>query len=408
VSVTAYAFPWDFLDDPAAASRALEVGVDAVALAATYHATRVVSPLHPFRRVTEVPESACYVPIRAEAWRGRRLVPRPPVQLDGADSFNEAERQLAEVGLSVDAWIVLTHLDDAGYEHPDLVVRNAFGEPYPYALCPSAEDVRDYCVTLVEETLRTTSARGVVLEACGPMGFEHSGFHDKSEVARPSPTDIQLLSICFCAACQLALSECGVDHLELAVRVREALFTGAWSCEDALGEELAERVATFRTTVGADLRHAIVERIRSVRPDARITLHASARRWATGSFLAVSDNRLAELTTIVANCWDPATADGELRALATLARGDTGLGAYLRMDRGWSVGAVASEKVTRYATTGASELHLYHLGLLSLEGLDHARRLTNVFKGRALNARSHSAVPATPLADPRTLSKETP
>ncbi len=387
MSVTGYAFPWDFLDDAEAATRALEVGVDVVALAATYHAARVVSPLHPFRRVTEVPRSACYVPIRAEAWRGRRLVPRAPSWLESSDSFNHAERQLATSGLSIDAWIVLNHLDDAGYEHPDLVVRNAFGEPYPYALCPAAEDVRDYCLTLVEEVLRTTDVRGVVLEACGPMGFEHSGFHDKSEFARPSPVDVDLLSICFCAACQLALDERGVDHIEVARRVRGALFTGVPSCESALGEELAERVANFRVTLGADLRDALVERIRAVKPGALITLHGSGRRWATGSFPAVrDDDGLATLTTLVANCWDPSSADGELRALASLARGQSNLGAYLRMDRGWSDDAVSGEKVKRYAKAGANELHLYHLGLLSREGLERARKVTSAFKVRSPGA----------------------
>ena len=55
VSVTGYAYPWDYLDDDAAAPRTAEVGLDVVALAATYHAARVPRPLHPTRRVTDVP-----------------------------------------------------------------------------------------------------------------------------------------------------------------------------------------------------------------------------------------------------------------------------------------------------------------------------------------------------------------
>ena len=46
-------------------------------------------------------------------------------------------------GLQVEAWIVLTHNSTLGRAHPDLVVRNAFGDAYPYALCPAAQDVQE-------------------------------------------------------------------------------------------------------------------------------------------------------------------------------------------------------------------------------------------------------------------------
>ncbi|GAA3294448.1 hypothetical protein GCM10020295_18990 [Streptomyces cinereospinus] len=76
-----YAYPWDFDGDPAAAHRARALGLDAVAVAAAYHTVRSASPLHPTRRLTEVPHAASYVPVRAEAWRGRRLRPAPATWL---------------------------------------------------------------------------------------------------------------------------------------------------------------------------------------------------------------------------------------------------------------------------------------------------------------------------------------
>jgi hypothetical protein len=146
-----YAYPWDYVGDPAAAPRAADLGLDAVAIAASYHATRAATPLHPDRRIFEAEHAACYVPVREQAWRGHRLVPALPGRdLDG-DSFGNACRQLTAEGLQVEAWIVLTHNSTLGRGHPDLVVRNAFGDVYPYALCPAAQDVQEYCLTLVEE-----------------------------------------------------------------------------------------------------------------------------------------------------------------------------------------------------------------------------------------------------------------
>ena len=51
--------------------------------------------------------------------------------------------RLERDGLMVDGWIVLTHDDDLGPADRELLVRNAYGEPYSYALCPRADDVRE-------------------------------------------------------------------------------------------------------------------------------------------------------------------------------------------------------------------------------------------------------------------------
>ncbi|MGE5765212.1 MAG: hypothetical protein ACM3ZF_15490, partial [Mycobacterium leprae] len=62
--VVGYAYPWDYVGDPAAAERAAGMRLDAVAVAASYHSTRAGTPLHPEHRVFEEAESACYVPVR--------------------------------------------------------------------------------------------------------------------------------------------------------------------------------------------------------------------------------------------------------------------------------------------------------------------------------------------------------
>jgi hypothetical protein len=137
-----YAYPWDYVGDPAAAPRAADLGLDGVAVAASYHATRAATPQHPDRRVFEAELAACYVPVREEAWRGHRLVPTTPRWDPDGESFVNAHRQLAAHGLQVEAWIVLTHNSTLGRAHPDLVVRNAFGDVYPYALCPRPRTCR--------------------------------------------------------------------------------------------------------------------------------------------------------------------------------------------------------------------------------------------------------------------------
>lgn len=365
MSVTGYAYPWDFIDDPDVLARTGALGLDVVALASSYHAARVVNMYHPTRRVTEVPYSAFYGTRRDDAWRGHRLAPRAPEWLGRHDAFSHAAQQLSDDGTAVDAWIVLTHIDDPDFADLELVERNAYDEAYPYALCPASEAVREYCLTLVDETLRSANVRGVVLEASGPMGFEHASTHDKSEFAQLSVAQRQLLSLCFCAACREGQRAFGLDPDEVAARARAGIDGDVATSDVALGHELADVVAAYRLALGSVLREAIIERVREVQPRATITVHASGERWATGSFPALSSQPWSDsIDAVVANAWDSATAGDELRALSSVIDDRAKLGAYLRLDREWSDGG-NEETLGRYADAGVTELHLYHLGLLT-------------------------------------------
>jgi hypothetical protein len=296
------------------------------------------------------------------------------------DAFATSAQLLAHEGLDVDAWIVLTHLDDPEFSDLDLVERNAYGEPYPYALCPASEDVREYCLTLVEETLRSADVRGVVLEASGPMGFDHASTHDKSEFATLSATQRDLLSLCFCTACRQAQRGCGIDSDEVAALVRTGIDADVSSPEGALGKELADEVAKYRLTLGTTLREAMIERVRDVQPEATVTLHASARRWATGSFPALNAQPWStSISAVVSNAWEPVWAEDEVLALAGVVDGRAGIGAYVRVDRGWSDDDI-DEKLQRYMRAGATELHLYHLGLLTSSSSMAAANVIECFR----------------------------
>jgi hypothetical protein len=380
-----YAYPWDYAGDPAAAPRAASLGLDAVAIAASYHATRAATPLHPDHRVHDAKHAACYVPVREPAWRGHRLVPPAPAWDPNGDSFSGAHEQLVKQGLQVEAWIVLTHNSALGRAHPDLVVRNAFGDLYPYALCPAAADVQEYCLTLVEEVLTSAPMDGVVLEACGPMGIDHAGKHEKTEFAEWDEVRRTLLSLCFCRACQGRYAAAGVDRDRLAQLVRAGVDTGLGTVEDSLGDRLAEQVAAIRTSITSQLRELLVARCRQIEPRVRITVHGSSDPWATGSFATLQPAVGEGIDGVVASCWDPPAGSRRIKDLHALAAPGTEVGAYLRLDFGWPGDETTDRRLQDYLTSGMSELHLYHLGLLGHQGLATMRRVIDTT--RALAAR---------------------
>ncbi|MEW9547873.1 hypothetical protein [Nonomuraea sp. NPDC050783] len=358
----AYVYPWDVVGDPSAPERLASLGVDAIALAASYHSTRAATPYHPSHRVLDVPHPALYLPVRPSAWS--RLVPASPTWTP-ADAYLQARDALKAAGLPVHAWTVLTHNSHLGAANPDLVVRNAFGDPYPYALCPAHEDVLDYCDRLVTEILTVAAPDGLILEACGPMGFGHQSVHEKTSGADWTALDSDLLSLCFCTSCAPRYPE------PTRARVREAIdrttpaAADLTTVEQVLGP-LADEVRTIRVSLSATLRHRLLATAREIAPDLPLTLHVNPDPWATGAFAALPEgDPVADV--LVANCWgDPAQDATRLTRLADMSTPAQRIGAYvLALPPRPADPAVLADHLRTYAKAGATEFHLYHAGLAS-------------------------------------------
>jgi hypothetical protein len=435
----AYAYPWDIVGDPSAPSRLAELGVEAVALAASYHSTRAATPYHPAHRVLDVPYSAFYLPVRSSSWG--RLTPASPTWTP-TDAFLQARDALKAVGLQVHAWTVLTHNSYLGAIHPDLVVRNAFGDPYPYALCPAFEDVIEYCERLVREILTLGEPDGLILEACGPMGFGHQSVHEKTAGADWTSVHSDLLTLCFCTTCAprypqgtrervraaidgppstVATSSTtpepssspepaptmttplqpsphgpnspvppspssatpgtrntgGRDHGAAVTAFRET--TPPATVEAALGP-LADDVRNIRVGLSASLRTRLIAVARQTAPNVPITLHANPDPWAASSFAALPDGEPAA-DVLVGNCWgDPASDAARLTRLGELCAPGQRVGAYvLALPPRPADGQALADQLSTYAKAGATEFHLYHAGLASprrLAAMAEALRLT--------------------------------
>ena len=182
-----FLYPWDVVGDPGAAERIAALGVDSVSLAASYHTVRALTPFHPKHRVFTAAHAAAYYRIRDQVWAGRRLRPAAPGWMKDPGSFGSALAALLSVGLEVNAWVVLTHNSHLGRANRDLTVRNAFGDRYTYALCPSHAEVREYVSTVVGEVVEQYPVAAVELEACGWLGFDHNGQHEKTDGADLTP-----------------------------------------------------------------------------------------------------------------------------------------------------------------------------------------------------------------------------
>ena len=89
---------------------------------------------------------------------------------------------------------------------------------------------------------------------------------------------------------------------------------------------------------------------------------------------------------VVASCWDPPQGSRGIKDLRALAGQGTEVGAYLRLDRGWSTDETTARRLQQYLVSGMAELHLYHLGLLGHQGLETMRHVIETT--RELGART--------------------
>ena len=177
--------PHEFLDHIVAA------GLDEIRLALAYHGGRVLLPRNRRHLVYEQHESAVYF----EPERGHygRL---QPAQGPHAAVVNAFLHAAASRNFPVRAWVVLTHNDWMGRQHPDCCIRNYRNEAYSYALCPAQPDVQEYILALIRDVSRLPGIVGLDLEALSFMGYDHYSLHDKRAV-EIDPR----LNVCHCSVC---------------------------------------------------------------------------------------------------------------------------------------------------------------------------------------------------------------
>jgi hypothetical protein len=380
-----YLYPWDVDGDPAAQKRISQLGVQEVVLAAAYHSVRAVTPFHPRHRIITRDAAVYYRPAR-DRWRGLPLQPaESPASgyqaADPAGSFERAAEQLHAADLRVIAWVVVAHSEAVGAANPDFVVRNAFGDPYPWALCIASPDVRDYAATLAADVAALDWADGVELEACGWYGFGHLSAHDKTG-GRLGGAAEWLLDLCFCTWCEDACRAAGFNPGDVRERVRAAVDAGL----GGLPADMERAIAEVRAALAADFLRDVIASARATAPRKPVLVHSHPDPRETGAnpgfdprvllghggadgvVLACPDSDRAGLVSQVATA-APATARIAANLTAVAALG--GRPAELRAQAEAMLGA------------GATELRFYHAGLASAGDLAAIRGVTGAFASPA-------------------------
>lgn len=178
-------------------------GMTGVTIAAAYHATRDITP-HGQSRLTPREDGVHFVPPE-DLFGELRLI--PPVLDGAAEAPIVALCQAAAArGLRSHGLAVFLRNAALGREHPDVTVRNCFGDRgSPADLCPAHPDVRLY----VEALARAVARQGVDSVVAESLHFRGVTW-TRSRVAL-GPMDAFLFGLCFCEYCMRRASDLGVN-----------------------------------------------------------------------------------------------------------------------------------------------------------------------------------------------------
>jgi hypothetical protein len=333
-----YLYPWDVDGDPAAADRIAGLGVGEVSLAAVYHDVRAITPFHPGHRIVTRAAGSYYI--------SQRRVPSSEYQ----GSFERAAGALRTTGLPVTAWVVVTHNETHAAAHPDSTVRNAFGDPYPWALCCANPAVGEYAAATAAEVAALDCVDRIELEACGWYGFDHLSAHDKTG----DLVSGWLLDLCFCPYCRRAYAAAGLDPDLARAAVRSAI-----DAATPLPDELDKALGDVRERLAGEFLRATVSAIRRYAADTPVLVQTDPRVRAAGANpgFAPADRAVADL--LVVNCAGGGVAPvegmpaGTRPAASLTAVANPGLGAQARA----------------LVSAGASGLRFYHAGLARADDL---------------------------------------
>ena len=386
---SAFAYAWDLADRGTAdaAAELREIGLNAVTVAGSYHAGKFLRP----RVAGKVyfPEDGT-IYFRHDPSLYGKIRPARNSILQSSDVIGE----LCDAGsVAVGVWLVLLHNSRLGFDHPTSCVRNAFGDPLYYSLCPSSPEVRAYAAALVRDVTTNYAVAGVSLETPGFLPYVH-GYHHEFALVRGNRWLNNLLGLCFCEHCIGNASAGGLDIRPLKDRVAadisdylsgnadfpDDMAEAFWAADLATDSELSNFFA-WRCGVVTSL----VEELRnSARSDAFVSVIPSVGRPTAASWYSGSDLKtLATAAGIIEACFyepSPQRVLADLFDVKRRMRGNGELRGVLRpsfpdLD---SAGDIETA-VKLLADGGVQGISFYNWGFLRQRNLDYVARAMSEF-----------------------------
>lgn len=208
-----WSYPWDLLDIGLDKSfkEMSDLKLNGVSITTSYHAGKFLQARSPKRKVYFPEDGTLYFPFQKEKYRHLLIQPEAATIIKENPNFwDQVFESASKYNLRVSAWTVCAHNTMLGMKYPEVTVKNAFGDPYYYHLCPSNEEVRKYMRVMIEDFSSQYPFYSLELESLNYMEYLH-GYHHEKDAVGLTEKDQFLLSLCFCDSCKKRALKEGID-----------------------------------------------------------------------------------------------------------------------------------------------------------------------------------------------------
>ncbi|MCL5257298.1 MAG: hypothetical protein M1319_05825 [Chloroflexi bacterium] len=223
--VSLWVYPWDIKADGIEETVGRckeEFGLTSISLTCSYHSGKFLLPHRDSVKVYLPEPGSVYFTPDLSLYTGTKLKPRVSSLVAEGDVLEQTAAACAKHGLGLRAWTVATHGSYHGTQHPECLQVNAFGDRYPFTVCPSNPDVRGYVIALVNDLVSRGCFLAIDLESPGFAPFTHGHHHELTGVSH-GPFEDLLMSLCFCDRCLKRAQEDGIDAEKLRADVSSIL-----------------------------------------------------------------------------------------------------------------------------------------------------------------------------------------
>ncbi len=256
-------YPWDAVGADGRSSEGFEdwaeqSNLNTLTMATSYHAGKFIRPAAKFGPKVVFPEDGT-VYFQPDISRYGSVKPKVSAFTQKVDVLEALCRSGRH---SIVGWTVLLHNLRLGFEHPDKTVRNAFGDRYPYSLCPSHPDNRQYVVNLCCDLGANYDLKGLSIETPGFLPFAHGYHHEFSQMRSNLWLDHHL-GLCFCDHCMAGASKAGIDAESLKREIAAQIDDYLTSPDDLSAADASTRLANDRRT-NSDLDAYVAHRCETV------------------------------------------------------------------------------------------------------------------------------------------------
>ncbi len=305
-----FSYVWDFAEDGVSEtiSQFKKIGIDTVTLAASYHAGKFFRPKAETGKIYFPEDGTTY--FRTDPKRYGSIKPLSNSKYAEGDVLSALTK---DSRIKVNAWLVLLHNSRLGSANLGSVVKNAFGDPYIYAMCPSAPEARAYAVGLANDVSESYEINGISIESIGFPPFDH-GYHHEMSFVKPNIWLSSYLGLCFCEFCVSGAQHAGVDAEALKAKVvkniddylagdidfPEDMAKAFWLADVACDTNL-RNFLDYRSSVVTSL---VKEIRRVVRNDVDVAVIPSVARPTGGAWYEGTDLRaIAGITGLIEACF---------------------------------------------------------------------------------------------------------